>query len=182
MRCPYCSSENTQVKDSRPTEEGSAIRRRRVCDVCKARFTTFERVQLRDLVVIKRSGTRVPFERDKLKRSIELALRKRPVQPDQIERVVSSIVRQLESLGQEDITSADVGRYVMEHLAKLDAVAYVRFASVYHDFNEASDFKDVIEEIAQAAKDVPANDAGTDDDDDHDAPPVARAVSPVTKR
>jgi transcriptional repressor NrdR len=153
MRCPYCNSENTQVKDSRPSEEGSAIRRRRVCDVCKARFTTFERVQLRDLTVIKRSGTRAPFDREKMKRSIELALRKRPVQPDQIERVVSSIVRQLESLGQEDITSSEVGRYVMEHLAKLDAVAYVRFASVYHEFNAASDFKDVIDAIARTASD-----------------------------
>jgi transcriptional repressor NrdR len=179
MRCPYCNTENTQVKDSRPTEEGSSIRRRRVCDVCKARFTTFERVQLRELTVIKRSGTRVPFDREKMKRSIELALRKRPVQPDQIERVVSSIVRQLESLGQEDITSSEVGRYVMEHLSKIDAVAYVRFASVYREFSEAADFKGVIDEIAKAAE-AGAEAADTPDDSEDDQRIVR--LMPVTKR
>lgn len=176
MRCPYCNSENTQVKDSRPTEEGSTIRRRRVCDVCKARFTTFERVQLRDLTVVKRSAARVPFDREKLRRSIELALRKRPVQPDQIERVVSSIVRQLESLGQEDITSSEIGRFVMEHLSKLDGVAYVRFASVYREFNEASDFRDVIDEIAKAAEDSAREETLPDSD-----ARVVRLV-PVEKR
>ena len=151
MRCPYCSSENTQVKDSRPTEEAASIRRRRVCPDCGGRFTTFERVQLRELVVIKRSGRRVPFDRDKLSKSIEVALRKRPIEPDRVERLISGIVRQLESLGESEIPSSAIGGLVMEALKGLDPVAYVRFASVYRDFREASDFHEVLGEIASSA-------------------------------
>ncbi len=151
MRCPYCSSENTQVKDSRPTEEAASIRRRRVCPDCGGRFTTFERVQLRELVVIKRSGRRVPFDRDKLSKSIEVALRKRPIEPDRVERLISGIVRQLESLGENEIPSSAIGGLVMEALKGLDPVAYVRFASVYRDFREASDFHEVLGEIASSA-------------------------------
>ncbi len=149
MRCPYCSSENTQVKDSRPTEENAAIRRRRVCPDCGGRFTTFERVQLRELTVIKRAGRRVAFDRDKLSHSVEIALRKRPVEPDRIERMVSGIVRQLESLGESEIPSSVIGQLVMEALRGLDPVAYVRFASVYRDFREAADFHEVLGEIAE---------------------------------
>jgi transcriptional repressor NrdR len=148
MRCPYCSSENTQVKDSRPTEENAAIRRRRVCPDCGGRFTTFERVQLRELTVIKRAGRRVVFDRDKLSRSVEIALRKRPVEPDRIERMVSGIVRQLESMGESEIPSSAIGQLVMEALRGLDPVAYVRFASVYRDFRGAADFHEVLGEIA----------------------------------
>ena len=150
MRCPYCTGENTQVKDSRPSEENTSIRRRRVCPDCGGRFTTFERVQLRDITIIKRSGRRVPFEREKLARSVEVALRKRPVEPDRIERMVSGIVRQLESLGESEIPSSAIGGLVMEALKGLDAVAYVRFASVYRDFREAADFHEVLGEIAKA--------------------------------
>jgi transcriptional repressor NrdR len=150
MRCPYCSGENTQVKDSRPTEENAAIRRRRVCPDCGGRFTTFERVQLREITIIKRSGRRVPFDRDKLARSIEVAVRKRPVEPERIERLISGIVRQVESLGESEIPSSAIGGLVMEALKGLDAVAYVRFASVYRDFREASDFHEVLGEIASA--------------------------------
>jgi transcriptional repressor NrdR len=155
MRCPYCNGANTQVKDSRPTEEDTAIRRRRVCEDCSGRFTTFERVQLRDITVIKRSGRRVPFEREKLSRSVTIALRKRPVQPERIERLVSDLVRQLESSGESDVTSSAIGELVMDALKELDPVAYVRFASVYRDFREAADFQEVLGEIAgtaQAAK------------------------------
>jgi transcriptional repressor NrdR len=151
MRCPYCAGDNTQVKDSRPTEEHAAIRRRRVCEDCGGRFTTFERVQLRDLLVVKRSGRKVAFDRDKLSRSIELALRKRLVDPDRIERLVSGLVRQLESTGEAEITSTAIGALVMDALRQLDPVAYVRFASVYRDFRNASDFKDVLDEIARDA-------------------------------
>jgi transcriptional repressor NrdR len=150
MRCPYCASESTQVKDSRPTEENQAIRRRRVCEDCGGRFTTFERVQLRELVIIKRSGRHVPFDRDKLKHSVDVALRKRPIEPERIERMVSGIVRQLESMGETEIPSSAIGQLVMEALRGADAVAYVRFASVYRDFREASDFQDVLGEIASA--------------------------------
>ncbi len=150
MRCPYCSSENSQVKDSRPTEEGLSIRRRRVCPDCGGRFTTFERVQLRELTIIKRSGRRIPFDRDKLSRSVEIALRKRPVEPDRIERMVSGIVRQLENMGESEIPSSAIGGLVMEALKGLDPVAYVRFASVYRDFREAADFHEVLGEIADA--------------------------------
>jgi transcriptional repressor NrdR len=149
MRCPFCASDDTQVKDSRPTEENSAIRRRRVCPDCGGRFTTFERVQLRELVVIKRSGRKVPFEREKLMSSVQVALRKRPVPEERIERMVSGIVRQLESLGEIEVSSSAIGQLVMEALKGLDAVAYVRFASVYRDFREAADFQDVLTEIAR---------------------------------
>ncbi len=148
MRCPYCSGGNTQVKDSRPTEENAAIRRRRVCPDCGGRFTTFERVQLRELIIIKRSGRRVPFDRDKLSRSVEVALRKRPVDPERVERMVSGVVRQLESLGETEMPSSAIGGLVMEALKGLDPVAYVRFASVYRDFREAADFQEVLGEIA----------------------------------
>ncbi len=147
MRCPYCSSEQTQVKDSRPTEENQAIRRRRVCEDCGGRFTTFERVQLRELTVIKRSGRRVPFDRDKLSRSVETACRKRPIEPERIERMITGVVRQLESLGETEVPSSAIGELVMEALKGADAVAYVRFASVYRDFTEAADFHEVLGEI-----------------------------------
>jgi transcriptional repressor NrdR len=149
MRCPYCASEDTQVKDSRPTEENAAIRRRRVCPDCGGRFTTFERVQLRELIVVKRSGRKVPFDRDKLLKSVEVALRKRPIEPERIERMVSGIVRQLESAGEAEIPSSAIGEYVMEALRGLDPVAYVRFASVYRDFREAADFQEVLGEISR---------------------------------
>ena len=148
MRCPNCASLDTQVKDSRPTEDSSVIRRRRVCLSCNFRFTTFERVQLRELVVIKRNGRRVPFDRDKLLRSVQIALRKRPVDPDLIERMVSGIVRQLESTGETDISAQSIGNLVMEGLRTLDDVAYVRFASVYRNFREAKDFEEVLGELS----------------------------------
>jgi len=148
MRCPNCASLDTQVKDSRPTEDSSVIRRRRVCLACNFRFTTFERVQLRDLVVIKRNGRRAPFDRDKLLRSVQIALRKRPVEPSRIDEVVSKIVRELESLGESEITSETIGEMVMEHLRALDDVAYVRFASVYRNFREAKDFEAVLGELS----------------------------------
>ena len=141
MRCPYCGADDTQVKDSRPTEDSAAIRRRRVCVECGGRFTTFERVQLRELTVLKKSGKRVPFERDKLMRSVQVALRKRPVEPERVERMVSGIVRQLESRGEQEIPSEEIGLLIMEGLRNLDDVAYVRFASVYRDFREAKDFE-----------------------------------------
>ena len=148
MRCPYCSAEDTQVKDSRPTEDSTVIRRRRVCPQCGGRFTTFERVQLRELTVVKRSGRRVPFDRDKLMRSVQIAIRKRPVDPERVERMVSGIVRQLESRGEQDIPAEEIGELVMEGLRNLDDVAYVRFASVYRDFREAKDFETFIGELA----------------------------------
>ena len=148
MRCPNCASLDTQVKDSRPTEDSSVIRRRRVCLACNFRFTTFERVQLRELVVIKRNGRRVPFDRDKLLRSVQIALRKRPVEPPRIDEVVSKIVRELESQGESEITSETIGEMVMEHLRALDDVAYVRFASVYRNFREAKDFEAVLGELS----------------------------------
>lgn len=151
MRCPYCSCDNTQVKDSRPSDENAAIRRRRVCPDCGGRFTTFERVQLREITVVKRSGRKVPFDRDKLARSVEIALRKRPVDGERIERMVTGIVRQLESLGESEIPSQQIGELVMEALRGLDPVAYVRFASVYRDFREAADFQEVLGEIAGEA-------------------------------
>ena len=147
MRCPYCQSEDTQVKDSRPAEDGAAIRRRRICPDCGGRFTTFERVQLRDLMVAKRSGRKVPFDRDKLQRSIDIALRKRNVDPDRIDRAVSGIVRQLESAGESEVQSEEIGRLVMEALKSLDDVAYVRFASVYRNFREARDFHELLGEL-----------------------------------
>ncbi len=148
MRCPYCGSTNTQVKDSRPSEDHTTIRRRRVCADCGGRFTTFERVQLRELTVIKRNGRRMPFDRDKLMRSVQIALRKRPVDPERVERMVSGIVRRLENMGENDIRSETIGRLVMEALKALDDVAYVRFASVYKNFREAKDFEALLGELA----------------------------------
>ncbi|APH72975.1 transcriptional regulator NrdR [Aquibium oceanicum] len=153
MRCPYCQSEDTQVKDSRPAEEGAAIRRRRVCPDCGGRFTTFERVQLRELVVVKKSGRKTPFDRDKLQRSFDIALRKRNVEPARIDRAVSGIVRQLESSGEAEVASSEVGRLVMEALKSLDDVAYVRFASVYRNFREARDFQELLGELGGEGRD-----------------------------
>ncbi|HEY7385975.1 MAG TPA: transcriptional regulator NrdR [Beijerinckiaceae bacterium] len=147
MRCPYCGSLETQVKDSRPTDDAAAIRRRRICPDCGGRFTTFERVQLRELTIVKRSGRRVPFDRDKLQRSIDVALRKRPVDPERVERMINGIVRQLESRGDSEVPSEAVGELVMEGLKGLDDVAYVRFASVYKNFREAKDFEELIGEL-----------------------------------
>jgi len=144
MRCPFCGHDDTQVKDSRPTEDNAAIRRRRFCPICNARFTTFERVQLRELTVVKSNGQREHFDRDKLLRSMRIALRKRPIEADRIDRVVNSLVRQLESSGENDIPSKTIGQIVMSHLAALDQVAYVRYASVYKDFTEASDFNEFV--------------------------------------
>lgn len=152
MRCPYCGSLDTQVRDSRPAEDASSIRRRRVCPDCGGRFTTFERVQLRDLSVIKRSGRKVSFDRDKLQRSVEIALRKRQVEAERVERLINGIVRQLESSGESEVPSGTIGELVMEGLRTLDAVAYVRYASVYKDFRDARDFSDLIGRLA--AEDV----------------------------
>ena len=148
MRCPSCGSLDTQVKDSRPTEDSAAIRRRRVCLTCNFRFTTFERVQLRELVVIKRNGRRVPFDRDKLMRSLSIALRKRPVEAERVEQMVSKIVRELESIGESEIASEMIGEAVMDHLRNLDDVAYVRFASVYKNFREPKDFEQALAELS----------------------------------
>ncbi len=144
MKCPFCASDDTQVKDSRPTEENSAIRRRRACNNCGARFTTFERIQLRELTVVKQNGRREPLDRDKLSRSIKISLRKRPIEDERIETVINGIVRRLESSGESEIKSETVGQMVMEALANLDPVAYVRFASVYKNFREARDFEDFV--------------------------------------
>ena len=150
MRCPFCGHEDTQVKDSRPTEDNTAIRRRRFCPHCSARFTTFERVQLRELTVLKKNNQREPFDRDKLARSMMIALRKRPVEPERMERVVNGIVRRLESSGETEIRVDTMGALVMEALATLDQVAYVRFASVYRNFREAKDFEEFItDELAE---------------------------------
>jgi transcriptional repressor NrdR len=170
MRCPYCGSLETQVKDSRPTDDSAAIRRRRICPDCGGRFTTFERVQLRELSVVKKSGRRVPFDREKLSRSIEIALRKRPIEAERVERMVNGIVRQLESQGDSDISSEKIGELVMEGLRGLDSVAYVRFASVYRNFREARDFNALIDELAN---DVPV---GVDDAGE-EPPPRARSPS-----
>ncbi|AAK23339.1 transcriptional repressor NrdR [Caulobacter vibrioides] len=140
MRCPFCGHAESQVKDSRPSEDGAAIRRRRMCPECGGRFTTFERVQLRELIIVKRSGRRSPFDRDKLVRSVGLATQKRPVDPERVERMVNGIVRQLESMGETELPSSTVGEMVMKALKSLDDVAYVRYASVYRDFKETSDF------------------------------------------
>ncbi len=168
MRCPYCGSLDTQVKDSRPTDDSSAIRRRRVCPDCGGRFTTFERVQLRDLVVVKKSGRRVVFKREKLMRSLAIALRKRPVDPERVERMVNGVVRQLESEGESEIPSARIGELIMQGLKTLDDVAYVRFASVYRDFREARDFNALIDELA----------SDDSDEDDQPRPPRARPGRP----
>ena len=153
MRCPFCGHDETQVKDSRPSEDGAAIRRRRLCPACEGRFTTFERVQLRELTILKRSGRRAPFDRDKLARSLSVALRKRPVEPERVERMISTIVRQLESMGETELPSSTIGELVMKHLKQLDDVAYVRYASVYRDFRETGDFAKFLGEegLAEAA-------------------------------
>lgn len=174
MRCPYCASENTQVKDSRPTEEHTAIRRRRICPDCDGRFTTFERVQLREMMVVKRSGRKVPFERDKLYRSIEVALRKRPVENERIERLVSGLVRRLESNGEAEIPSTTIGEMVMDALRGLDPVAYVRFASVYRDFRDAADFQDVLGDIASDGSRASPSRREGGDDDEKSGPPITR--------
>ena len=145
MRCPFCSSEDSQVKDSRRAEDGNAIRRRRLCNECGSRFTTFERVQLRELTVIKKNSRRTPFDREKLTRSVMIAMQKRPVETEKIERMISGIVRRLESKGTTEITTELIGQIVMESLAHLDSVAYVRYASVYKDFHEVSDFESFID-------------------------------------
>ena len=150
MRCPFCGHEETQVKDSRPSEDGAAIRRRRACAACTQRFTTIERVQLRELVVVKADGRRVPFDRDKLARSIRVALRKRPVTEERMERIVNGIVRQLEASGESDVPSKQIGEAVMEALREVDAVAYVRFASVYRNFREAKDFQAFLGTMGEA--------------------------------
>ena len=144
MRCPFCSHDDTQVKDSRPTEDAAAIRRRRACPACGSRWTTFERVYLRDLMVVKKNGTRAQFDRDKLARSIRIAVSKRPIDADQVEQIVNGIQRNLESSGETEIPTSYIGELVMDRLAGLDQVAYVRFASVYRNFREAKDFEDFI--------------------------------------
>lgn len=145
MRCPFCHNEDTQVKDSRPTEDGASIRRRRHCNKCGARFTTSERVQIREITVIKRSDKRVPFDREKLTRSVSVALRKRPVDQDRVDQMISGIVRQLESTGESEISSSAIGELVMEALKALDQVGYVRYASVYRDFRTSDDFLEIVE-------------------------------------
>ena len=154
MRCPFCGNDATQVKDSRPTDDSASIRRRRQCPACAGRFTTFERVQLRELTLVKKSGKREPFDRDKLARSIEIACRKRPVEPERIERLVNGVVRQLESLGEAEIEADTVGELVMAALKALDPVAYIRFASVYRDFREAKDFETFVGGLSEAVNGV----------------------------
>ncbi len=149
MRCPFCGSEDTQVKDSRPVDDGSAIRRRRQCSICGARFTTFERVQLRDLLVVKKDGRRVAFDRDKLARSIGIATRKRGIGEEQIERMVNGIVRRIETSGESEVPSTRIGELAMEALAQIDEVAYVRFASVYRDFATVRDFEEFIRQLPE---------------------------------
>jgi transcriptional repressor NrdR len=154
LRCPFCSHENSQVKDSRPTEDGASIRRRRQCEDCGARFTTFERVQLRDLTVVKAGNRREPFDRGKLERSIAIACRKRPVPQERIDRLVSSIQRQIETTGESEIASTRIGEMVMDGLKALDPVAYIRFASVYKDFREARDFEEFAGSVSEAGGDA----------------------------
>ena len=149
MRCPFCGHSDTQVKDSRPTEESSSIRRRRFCPSCGGRFTTFERIQLRELTVLKKNGKRAPFDRDKLYRSIQISLRKRPVDEERVDRMITGIVRRLESMGESEIPSPVIGEMVMDSLGNLDPVAYVRFASVYRNFREAKDFEDFVEDLSR---------------------------------
>ena len=152
MRCPFCGHEDSQVKDSRPTEDGAAIRRRRQCEGCAARFTTFERIQLRDLTVLKSDGRREPFDRDKLTRSIAIAARKRPIEPVRLEKLVSGIQRQLETAGEGEVTASRIGGLVMDGLKGLDSVAYIRFASVYRDFSEARDFEAFAGQVAEVGR------------------------------
>jgi transcriptional repressor NrdR len=160
MRCPFCGHAESQVKDSRPSENGDAIRRRRHCPACGGRFTTFERVQLRELTILKRSGRRTPFDREKLVRSISVAIRKRPIDPERVERMVNAIVRQLEQLGETEIASTVVGELVMKSLKSLDEVAYVRYASVYRDFRQTGDFADFL------SREGLADEVGGDDKDE----------------
>jgi transcriptional repressor NrdR len=157
MRCPYCGSLDTQVKDSRPTDDSASIRRRRVCPDCGGRFTTFERVQLRELTVVKKSGRRAPFDRDKLARSVQVALRKRPVDSERVDRMINGLVRQLESQGEAEIPSDKIGELVMAGLKPLDEVAYVRFASVYRNFREARDFGPLLDELSSEEAAVAAS-------------------------
>ncbi len=152
MRCPFCAHEDSQVKDSRPTEDNGAIRRRRQCEACGARFTTFERIQLRELTVVKSEGRRQSFDREKLERSVTIACRKRPIEPAKIERLVSGIQRQLETSGESEVSASTIGELVMDGLKGLDGVAYIRFASVYRDFTEPRDFEDFAGSIAEAAR------------------------------
>ena len=149
MRCPFCSHEDSQVKDSRHTEDNTAIRRRRICDQCGSRFTTFERIQLRDLIVIKSNGQKETFDRDKMFRSLSLALRKRKIEQDKIEKIVSAIARRLENSGETEINTSHIGEYIMEALSNLDQVAYVRFASVYKNFREVKDFEDFLDNLEE---------------------------------
>ena len=153
MRCPFCGHIDSQVKDSRPTEDGVAIRRRRFCPSCGGRFTTFERVQLRELTVLKKNGKRAPFERDKLYRSIQISLRKRPVDQERVDRMITGIVRRLESMGESEVPSTVIGEMVMDSLGNLDPVAYVRFASVYRNFREAKDFEEFVEDLGRFEED-----------------------------
>ena len=152
MKCPFCGCDDTQVKDSRDTDDNTAIRRRRECGECGSRFTTFERVQLRDLIVVKKNGEKVMFDRDKLAKSIYLAVRKRPVSSERVEKVVNSIQRRLEASGEAEVASTQIGEFVMQALSSLDHIAYIRFASVYRDFKEVSDFEDFVETIDKMAK------------------------------
>lgn len=152
MKCPFCGHDDTQVKDSRPSEDGLTIRRRRFCPQCNSRFTTFERVQLRELTVLKKNGERRMFDRDKLARSLGIALRKRPVTPEQAEQLITRITQKLESMGESEIPTAMIGKIVMDELKKLDTVAYIRFASVYRDFREAKDFEDIVGELGESGE------------------------------
>jgi len=152
MKCPFCGCDDTQVKDSRNADDNTAIRRRRECPECGSRFTTFERIQLRELIVVKKNGERVPFDRDKLEKSISLSVRKRPVDAERVQKIVNSIQRRLESSGESEIPSGTIGEYVMEALSKIDHVAYIRFASVYKDFRDVKDFEDFVETIDKLAK------------------------------
>jgi transcriptional repressor NrdR len=149
MKCPFCGNQDTQVKDSRPSEDGLTIRRRRYCPECNSRFTTFERVQLRELTVLKKNGERRMFDRDKMARSLQLALRKRPVNPEQLEQLITRITQKLESMGENEIPTNTIGSVIMDELKKIDSVAYIRFASVYKDFREAKDFEAIVDELGQ---------------------------------
>lgn len=162
MKCPFCGCDDTIVKDSRNTDDNAAVRRRRECPECGSRFTTFERVQLRELIVVKKNGERTFFDRDKLYRSIELAVRKRPISPECVDKVVNSIQRRFESSGENEITTVDIGEAVMEALSRLDHIAYIRFASVYKDFKEVKDFEDFVETIDNLAKPVLEKDEDND--------------------
>ena len=153
MRCPFCSNQDSQVKDSRPTEDNTAIRRRRICDQCGSRFTTFERIQLRDLIVLKTNGKKEVFDRDKMFRSLSLALRKRNVDQEKIEKIVNAIVRKLENFGDTEVKTTLIGEYIMEALSHLDQIAYVRFASVYKNFREVKDFEDFLDNLENNPED-----------------------------